>query len=158
MKNKLNSTNILRALGFATMIGMLVIALNSDFRSSVRGALIPQYREVLAVAKADLDQSGNPEQILKVKTHNGIFLEVYGQAKNSLSSFRQELLATVKLPDQKDGYFTFNGEVTNLAVDVIDKDRQPKILTTSFDNDLVAHLNVYKFVRGQKELELVHLN
>ena len=83
-------------------------------------------------------------------------MEVYGRQKlNKLAI--PTLIASTKLPDKKDGYFTFNGDVTNLAVDDIDNDKKSEILATTFDNDLVAHLNVYRYVPGQKELELVHL-
>jgi hypothetical protein len=148
----------LRGFGIILMAGMLIVALNSDLRSNVRSALIPNYRVILAVAQGDLATTGNTQQVLKVKTHDGIYLEVYGPKKNGFSGVHQELLASVKLPDEKDGYFTFNGEVTNLAIDVLDQDKKPKILATTFDKDLVAHLNVYEFIPGQKALELVHIN
>lgn len=150
--------HVLRALGILVIAGMLVVALNNDLRSNIRTALIPDYRVILAVAQADLTGSGSSQQVLKVKTHDGIYIEVYGTKKDGLLGTHQELLASTKLPDKKDGYFTFNGEVTNLAIDILDKDKQPKILATTFDNDLVAHLNVYRFISGQHELELVHLN
>ena len=149
--------NLLRIFSILTLAGLFVVALNTDLRSNVRSALIPNYRVILAVAQADLDGSGERRQVLKVKTHEGLFLEVYGVSNDKTSGTHQELLASTKLPDKKDGYFTLNGEVTNLAIDTIDDDKHPKILATSFDSDLVAHLNVYKYVTGQRELELVHL-
>jgi hypothetical protein len=142
------------------LAAMFTIVLNTDLRSSIRGVIAPKYRVILAVAQADLDGSGEKLQILKVKTHEGLFLEVYGLktiAPNSTVT-QPDLLASIKLPDKKDGYFTFNSQVTNLAIDDINGDKSKEILATSFDDNLVAHLNVYRFVRGQKQLESVSLN
>jgi hypothetical protein len=149
--------NLLKILSTICLTGFFVVVLDTNLRSSIRSVLRPEYRVILAVAQADLKGAGLPMQILKVKTHEGLFLEVYSN-KDEKSGINQELLASVRLPDKKDGYFTFNGQVTNLAIDDIDNDNQPEILATSFDNDLVAHLNVYRFVPGRKELELVRLN
>lgn len=149
--------HILKVLSVLFLVSMFIVVLDSDLRSNVRSMIQPDYRVILAVAVADLDNSGTKYEILKVKTKEGLFLEVYGRQKlNKLSI--PTLVASTKLPDKKDGYFTFNGDVTNLAVDDIDNDKKTEILATTFDNDLVAHLNVYRFVPGQKELELVHLH
>ena len=145
----------LRLLTTAFLAGLFIIVLNSDLRSSVRSMLQPDYRVILAVANADFDGSGNKHKVVKVKTNEGIFLEVYSASGKKGSSL---LEASTKLPDKKDGYFTFNGEVTNLAIDDIDNDKKLEILATTFDSDLVAHLNVYRFVPGDKDLELVHLH
>jgi hypothetical protein len=146
--------------GFTALFlaGMFIIVLNSDLRSNVRSLIRPNYRVILAVAMADLDGSGLKDQIVKVKTSEGLFLEVYAPRSHGDFGLQQELIASAQLPDKKDGYFTFNGEVTNLAVDRVDRDKHPKILASSFDGDLVGHLNVYRYVPGQKELERVKLN
>lgn len=145
-----------RALSILMLVGFFVVVLDSDLRSNVRSLIQPNYRVVLAVAMANLDNTDSKYQILKVKTNEGIFLEVYGKTKSPIGGLN--FLASTKLPDKKDGYFTFNGEVTNLAVDDIDNDKKQEILATTFDSDLVAHLNVYRYVPGDKELELVHLH
>jgi hypothetical protein len=139
---------------------LITAVLNSDIRNAIRGVLTPRYRVILAVAQADLDGSGERLQVLKVKTQDGLFLEVYGNKKLSpeLNITQPILLASIQMPDKKDGYFTFNGEVTNLAIDDINSDRNLEILATSFDDNLVAHLNVYRFVRGQPNLEVVKVN
>jgi hypothetical protein len=149
--------NLLKIFSTICLAGFFVVVLDSNLRSNIRSVLRPEYRVILAVASADLKGSGLPLQILKVKTQEGLFLEVYSN-KDEKEGINQELLASIQLPDKKDGYFTFNGQVTNLAIDDIDNDNQPEILATSFDSDLVAHLNVYRYVPGSKVLELVRLN
>jgi hypothetical protein len=138
-----------RIFSVILLASFFVVVLDTNLRSQVRSVFRPQYRVILAIASADLLNTGKNLQILKVKTDEGLFLEVYDPTK---------MISSVKLPDKKDGYFTFNGTVTNLAIDDIDDDRKLEILATSFDNDLVAHLNVYRYVPGNKELELVKLN
>jgi len=148
--------HLFKVFSIIFLVGLFTIVLDSDIRSNVRSLIQPSYRVILAVALADLDGSGTKYQVLKVKTNEGLFLEVYGRGSGKLPA--PTLLASTKLPDRKDGYFTFNGEVTNLAIDDIDNDKKPEILATTFDGDLVAHLNVYRYVPGDKELELVHLH
>ncbi|MDZ4677034.1 MAG: hypothetical protein SGI74_05940 [Oligoflexia bacterium] len=138
-----------RLLSVILLASFFVVVLDSDLRSQARSVFRPQYRVILAVASADLINDGKSLQILKVKTDEGLFLEVYDP---------QKMLSSIRLPDKKDGYFTFNGSVTNLAIDDIDNDNKLEILATSFDSDLVAHLNVYRYVPGNKELELVKIN
>jgi hypothetical protein len=107
---------------------------------------------------ADLEGNGIKDQVVKVKTSEGLFIEVYAPRDHGQFGLQQELIASAQLPDKKDGYFTFNGEVTNLAVDRVDRDNKPKILASSFDGDLVGHLNVYQLKTGEKELVRVRLN
>jgi len=151
-------TYLSKGLAALFLAALFIIVLDSDIRSNVRSLIRPNYRVILAVAMADLEGSGVKDQVVKVKTSEGLFLEVYAPRSHGEFGLQQELIASAQLPDKKDGYFTFNGEVTNLAVDRVDNDRHPKILASSFDGDLVGHLNVYRYVQGKKELERVKLN
>lgn len=148
------------SIGFVVFIlaAFFLVAIDTDLRKQVRTFFHKPHRVILAVAKARLDGSGFEHHILKIRTNEGLFLEVYGLKSHPKIGFQNELLATVKLPDKRDGYFTFGGQVTNLAIDDVDNDQKPEILATSFDNDLVAHLNVYRYLPGNKELSLVKLN
>ena len=150
------SYNVIKFLGISLTAFFLIVVLNPDLRNEANAMLAPQQRIILAVANASLDESGESLQILKIKTKDGIYVEVYGQEKQGSLSV-QKLLSAAKLPDKKDGYFTFNNQITNLAIDDIDNDKQKEILVTSFDENLVAHLNVYKYIKGQKSLSLVKL-
>ncbi len=150
-------TNSLKITAVLFLASMFIIVLDSDLRSNIRSLMKPSSRTVLAVAKADLELNGNMNEVLKIKTGDKLSLEVYSIRGNEKLGTHQQLIASIDLPDHKDGYFTFNGEVTNLAIDDIDNDKRPEILATTFDNDLVAHLNVYRYIPGQKELHLVKL-
>lgn len=137
-------------------LALIFIVLSPELRIQARSLIVPKDRIILAVAKSVLLEAGEELQVLKVKTDEGLFIEVYGQ-ENKNNIVTQKLISSAQLPDKKDGYFTFNGQVTNLAIDDIDNDKTKEILVTSYDENLVAHLNVYKYVKGQKNLELVKL-
>lgn len=141
---------VFKILGVFVALGLGAVLLTPNLREKVQDSFNKKQRVILAVAAAKLDESGDDYQILKVKTKDGLFIEVYGAGNAFLSS--------AKLPDSKDGYFTFNGQVTNLAIDDINNDQFKEILATSFDDNMVARLNVYRFVKGQKNLEPIELN
>ncbi len=142
--------------GLTFAFALIFIVINPEMRSHARSVFIPNTRVILALAKAPLDDSGEDLQILKVKNEQGLFIEVYGQEKIGNMMF-PKLLASAKMPDKKDGYFTYNGQVTNMAIDKINNDTQREILVTSYDENMVAHLNVYKYIKGQRDLTLVKL-
>ncbi len=68
------------------------------------------------------------------------------------------LLDTINLEQERDGYFTFNGQLVSLAIDDIDGDHQVEILAPAFDSQLTAHLNVYKYNAGSKTFQRVTSN
>jgi hypothetical protein len=120
----------------------ITAVLNPAWRSKVRNLIMPPYRMVVSVAQSDFSRAGMMFKVLKVKTHEGLYLEVYGPADSTRGGL-QPLVASTKLNDVKDGFFTFNGQITNLVIDDIDNDGIQDVLTSSFDSNMVAHLNVY---------------
>lgn len=148
---------IFKILGVTIALSFAFAAINPDIRKKVTSLVQKNERIILAIANAPLDDTKEAFQILKVRTKDGLFIEVYGtENKNGVVS--NKLLASAKLPDKKDGYFTFNGQVTNLAVDNVDNDDNKEILATSFDDNMVAHLNIFRYVKGQNRLQVVELN
>jgi hypothetical protein len=129
----------------------LIAALHPDVRSEARGLFVRDYRTIVSTAKADLLGNGSHFTIVKVKTRETLSLEVYEFGADGSS----RLLEKIALPDAKDGYFNFNGQSTNLAVDDINGDGRPEILAPSFDQNLVGRLNVYQFNSESKKLERI---
>lgn len=80
-------------------------------------------------------------RVLKVKKKDLLALEIYRVDENQQITLIQQL----NLPDANDGYFHVNSQATNLAAIDIDQDGKSEIIAPSFDRNLVAHLNVYKF-------------
>lgn len=137
----------------ALFAASLLTALHPDVRAQVRGSLLGDYRMVVSSAHGDLSSDGTSFNIIKVKTREDLVLEVY---KGS-SEGKYELVEKIQMPQQRDGYFSFNGQATNLAVDDIDGDGRPEILVPSFDRDLVGHLNVFRFDPTAKNFQKVLL-
>jgi len=144
-------TRIFRLSLFVISLFALIVAsvpeLKEMAQSSVRKS---EFRHILSVASGDLLSNGSNVKVVKVKTQHGLFLEVYGASEN----FNRPLLERILLPDKTDGYFHFRGQATNLALDDIDGDNKLEIIAPSFDRDLIAHLNVYKYNQETKRFEL----
>jgi hypothetical protein len=63
------------------------------------------------------------------------------------------LIDRVLLPDKHDGLFNFEGHVTRLAIADIDQDGTMELLAPTFDQQLVPHLNVFRYNKDLKKFE-----
>jgi hypothetical protein len=120
---------------------MIVAALHPTVRSSMRSSFVKDYRMIVSTAHGDLLGNGTEMIVAKIRTRDSLFLEIY-EPKDDGS---QRLVERIEMPDHKDGYFNFNGEAMNLAIDDVDGDGRLDILAPSFDQNLVGHLNIYHF-------------
>jgi len=120
---------------------MMVAALHPDLRSAVRGTMLKDYRMVVSTAHGDLLGDGHDLTVAKVRTRNAMFIEIYEAADDGA----QRLVERIELQDKRDGYFSFNGQATNLAIDDIDGDGRPEILVPSFDQNLIGRISVYHY-------------
>ena len=98
----------------------------------------------------DLLNNGKLLKVLKVRSAEGLAIEIYSTEKTTGAP----LLARVFLPDKSDGYFHFHGEATNLALEDLNGDRRLEILAPSFDTNMTAHLNVYTYNPITKSFEM----
>lgn len=132
-------------------IAGLVAALHPGVRNEIRSHVLKDSRTVVSTAVGDLRGDGTQLSIVKVKTRNSLVLEVYEpQAESS-----PKLLGRTEIPNAREGYFTFDGQATNLAVDDIDGDGRPEVLVPSFDSNMVGQLSVYRFNGDTKSLSRV---
>jgi hypothetical protein len=130
-----------RTVLFALFTFMFVAVLYPELRTSIRGAVVPDFRSITSTARGDLAGNGTEFTVAKVRTQAAFYLEIYeAQVDGS-----QRLVERIELSDKKDGYFNFNGQATNLAIDDIDGDGAKEILVPSFDHNLIGHLNIYRF-------------
>lgn len=119
-----------------------LFALHPDLRELVRVRFSPPpYRKVLATVSGDLLNSNKDFKVIKIRSHEGLFIEIYEEFKNNT----RPLFARIKLIDTRDGYFHFQGQATNLALDDIDGDRILEVIAPSFDDNFKAHLNIFKY-------------
>lgn len=125
---------------------MMVAALHPDLRSAVRGTFLKDYRMIVSTAHGDLLGDGSDLTVAKVRTRDALFVEIYESSTNG----GQRLLERIELLDKRDGYFTFNGQPTNLAIDDIDGDGSPEILVPSFDQNLIGHISIYRYDKNAR--------
>jgi hypothetical protein len=121
------------------------LSLISVFHPSIRGAIKHAIkgsdRNILSSVRAKLDNSDSEFNILKVRSENNLFLEIY----STDSSGSISLVEKFQLPDNHDAYFNFGGVMSNLVVAGFEQNGQSQIVVPSFDKDLVGHLNIFQF-------------
>lgn len=146
--------SFLKKWGLGFLIGLFllvhIIALNDNFKEQIQSTVFPDTRKLLSTVDAFL-KDGTKIKVVKIKTKKGIFLEIY----NSSNTHHQPLMTRIKLPNKKDGFFFYQGQMTNLALEDLDGDFKVEILVPGFDENLVAHLNIYKFDPQTSSLTLI---
>lgn len=132
---------------------MLAIAsMYPPIRHRIQNAFNPGYsREILATVDGDLMNNGSNVKVIKYKGPDSIFLEIV-ENDNSPSP---KLLARIVLPDKRDGMFNLHGRVTSLAIADIDNDGMNELLAATFDDQLVPHLNIYRYSPSTQRFEAV---
>lgn len=120
---------------------LVAAALTPSLRLKVQSWLARDGREILATAEGDLLNDGSLAKVIKYRHQEGIYFEVLKMASNGTS----ETVERVLLPDKHDGLFNFQGHVTRLAITDIDGDGKSELLAPTFDNQLVPHLNVFRY-------------
>lgn len=130
-------------LGGLLLVALLVtvVAVTPSLRHGVRDFFNPEQRTILAKISGDLTGQGLHVTILKIQTRENIILEVYNIQNPEDSS----LMAKIVLPEKRDGYFQLKGNATNLGLADVDHDGTLEIVAPTFDEQMVARLNIYKF-------------
>lgn len=141
-ESEVQKTNMLMfSLGFAIFSLSMLIALHPGSRKLLRTLFDLDQRKVLSTATGNIVLDKLTAKVVKVRTGDGIFIEVYAQKEDGNLS----LISKLQIPDVHDGYFSINGESSNLIINDIDGDNIAEIIAPSFDKDLIAHLNIYKY-------------
>lgn len=120
---------------------LLAAVLTPSLRLRVQQYLIHPGRDVLATAEGDLLNDGSLAKAVKFRTEEGIYVEVVKHDSSDTSTTVDRIL----LPDKHDGLFNFHGHITRLAIVDVDEDGTLELLAPTFDNQLVPHLNVFRY-------------
>ncbi len=128
---------------------LLAAALTPSVRAKVQNFIAHPGREVLATAEGDLLGDGSASKVIKYRNEDGLFVEVLKIEANGESKMIDRIL----LPDKHDGLFNYQGHVTRLAIADVDGDGKMELLAPSFDNQLVPHLNVFRYNPGSQRFE-----
>lgn len=128
---------------------LLAAVLTPSLRLSVQSYFARSGREVLATAEGDLLGDGSHSKVIKYRSPDGIFIEVLKLEASGAT----KLVERIQLPDKHDGLFNYQGHVTRLAIADVDGDGKMELLAPSFDNQLVPHLNVFRYNPGNLRFE-----
>lgn len=122
----------------------LSLILVPEWRLRVQTLFVSDQKKLLAQVSGALSGDGAIYSVLKYQTSRGILVEIIRE---------DELVDRTYIPDRHDGFFTFNGQASRLAL--VDLDSQPglEIIAPTYDEKLNAHLNVLKFSSETKTLQ-----
>lgn len=120
---------------------LLAAVLTPSLRASIQSHFTRTGREVLATAEGDLLGDGTSVKVVKYRNDEGLFVEIVKLD----SAGKSVVIDQLQLPDKHDGLFNFQGHVTRLAIADVNSDGQLELLAPSFDNQLVPHLNVFRY-------------
>lgn len=120
---------------------LLAAVLTPSVRSQIQSYFSNEGRELLATAEGDLLNDGTSAKVIKYRNREGIYVEILRIQSDGTS----QTIERVLLPDKHDGLFNINGHVTRLAIVDIDEDGKLELLAPTFDNQLVPHLNVFRY-------------
>lgn len=120
-------------------MGLILIVAIPSWRLSVRDRLIPDSRTLVAKIDGSLSKKGPQIIVLKIKTRDQYFLEVYKANQNL------EMMQRIALEEPLDGRFLFQGRYTNLAFADIDNDGSFEVVTPMYDKNSVPRLLIFKF-------------
>jgi hypothetical protein len=144
------------------LIGLTIVILNQDWRDDFRKWFRGSDRTILATLRGDFDGTGQLFSVFKIRESGALFVEFYSQKSvgdgldsEVLAQSTIELIQRLELPNPIDGYVTFMGEATNLAVANLDGDPMLELLVPSYNLELAASLDVIKFNAALNKFELM---
>lgn len=142
-------------LFFSLSFVSLFVVLNSSWRQNIRNALSSfferPYRKILSASSSYLFSDERYFKIFKVRTHQGLFLEIYGHLDSQrMSPF---LFDRFSLSKPQNGYIDVKYEErgqsffqsVGLFIEDVDGDRNMEIIVPTFKKSLEAHLDVYTY-------------
>ncbi len=129
----------------------LILALSSSLRAQIFSPLGGERREILSTVVGDLKNDGSVVKVLKLKTRMGISLEFLGAMEVGV----RPLMERISIDDPYDGYFDIAGEATRLAILDLDGDGKNELIAPTFDENMVARLNAYRFNPSTERFEAI---
>lgn len=135
---------------FSVLLGTTIVNLNDSFRERIREFIVQDQRKILAKAIGDLTGLNESFTVLKVKTQDSLSIEVY---QNFDGDQKTAFRARYILPEKRDGFFTYQGNATNLILMDVNADGSLEILTSTYDENLVPRMHVLRFYNDRLGFE-----
>lgn len=141
---------LLMAIGLLTIT---IIAIIPKYRIEFKDYFLMNDRKIISTVSGKLFPEGPTIKILKIKQNESIFLEIYSiksheseiNITNTELNSQNLFISKLDLEGTKDGYFTFKGNATNLALSDIDNDSILEILAATYDEGSEPRLNIFKY-------------
>ena len=140
------------------IIFLVVVLAKPSWRQQVRGWVRGDDRKIVATLKDDLKGSGEMILVFKIKEAGSLFLEFYSQNIEDSSgskSSAMELLQRLEIPNAMDGFVSFMGETTNLAVANLDGDPLLELIVPSYNFEFASNLDVIKYNAALQKFEVL---
>lgn len=124
------------------VVVLTLAALIPTSRQKIRSWILRDGREILAKTSGYATPAGPFVSVFKIRENGALIIEVYTTPDQDGSP---KLLQKFVLNEIRDGYFNFMGNATNLALSDTDHDGALDILAPTFDDQMTARLNVFRF-------------
>lgn len=126
-----------------------MVAAIPQWRQTVRNTISPDQREVIAKINGSVSRQGPHLIILKIKTRDQYFIEIY---KNTEAP---QLVQRIALEEPLDGRFHFQGRYTNLAMADIDIDDRYEIIVPMYDKNATPRLLIFQYNEAIESFEKI---
>lgn len=136
----------------AAVAGLTLAALIPSARQKIRAWVISDNRQILAKTSGYATAAGPFVSVFKIREKGVLMVEVYTTPEQDGSP---KLMQKFVLNETRDGYFNFMGNATNLALSDTDQDGALDILAPTFDDQMTARLNVFRFNQALGTFEKV---
>lgn len=127
---------------FIISLLFMIIAIVPSFRNKAKKYLAFSERKIIAKTSGELTLHGPEITAIKLFEEGKLYIEFY-QTQNETGI--QAQIGKIHLTDNKDGFFLFQGNSTNLAMYDTDGDGNLEVVAPTFDLDNNPRLNVFKF-------------
>jgi len=135
----------------AIAMAVTTIAVVPSLKNSARDFFIKGDRAILAKVEGDITPQGPRVTVLKIKSQGELSIEIFEQHTEGL-----QLMVRLPLDESRDGYFSLQGNATNLALTDVDGDGIMEIVAPTYDDQMVPRLNIFKFNSESKSFERVN--
>jgi hypothetical protein len=129
-----------------------VAAVIPSIRFRVKEYLSFNGRDIIAKTTGYITPEGPFVSVFKIREEGSLVLEVYTTPDEDGNP---RLLQKIILDETRDGYFNFQGNATNLALSDTDQDGAMDILSPTYDEQMTARLNVFRFNRATQNFDRV---
>lgn len=124
------------------LILTLLVALVPPWRERAQNLLWPRERLILAKSQGQVNPEGIFVTVIKIKTKQGLFIEIYkSQNINQSMDFWMQF----PLEGTQDSFFNYHNQASNLVLTDVDNDGFLDIIAPTYDEQQQARMNIFRY-------------